>query len=83
MSRLSTRNIALQMPAAPAGDRGLDVLEMPLQGPFALGAAPAAVVLAGGEHPPQANLPQGFAAHAQLCAGLGGGYPDPMAPAWC
>ena len=61
---LSTRKTALQMPAAPAGDRGLDVLEMPLQGPFALGAAPAAVVLAGGEHSAETQLAQGFAAHA-------------------
>jgi len=41
----------LEISPAPAGDRGLDVLKVPLQGPLALGAAPAAVVLAGGEHP--------------------------------
>jgi len=56
---------------------------VPLQGPFALGAAPAAVVLAGGEHPPQPNLPQGLAAHAQLCAGLGGADPDPVTAGLC
>ena len=36
---------------APARDGGLDVLQVPLQGAPALGAAPAAVVLARGEHP--------------------------------
>ena len=41
------------MPAAPASDRGLHVFQVPLQRPPALGAAPAPVVLAGGEHPPQ------------------------------
>ena len=34
---------------APSRDRGLPVLQVPLQGPPALGAAPAAVVLAWGE----------------------------------
>lgn len=72
----------LEISPTPAGDRGLDVLEMPLQGPLALGAAPAAVVLAGGEHPTEAQLAQGFSAHAQFCAGLGGGYPDPVTPRW-
>ena len=70
------------MPAAPASDGGLDVLEVPLQGPFALGAAPAAIVLAGREHPPQPQLTQGLAAHPQPCTGVGRGDPDPMAPAW-
>ena len=66
------------MPAALAGDGGLDVLEVPLQGASALCAAPAAVVLAGGEHPPQPQLAEGFAAHAQGSAGLGGRHPDPV-----
>ena len=77
--RLSTP----QIPPAPAGDRGLDVLEVPLQGALALGAAPTAVVLAGREHPPQPNLAQGFAAHAQLGAGLGGADPDPLTAGFC
>ena len=67
------------MPPAPAGDGGLDVLEVPLQGPPALGAAPAAVVLAGCEHPPQPQLAEGFAAHAQGSAGFGGRHPGPLA----
>ena len=79
---LSTRKTALQMPAAPAGDRGLNVFQMPLQGPLALGAAPAAVVLAGREHPTKAQLAQGFAAHGQRSAGLGRGHPDPVSSRW-
>lgn len=67
------------MPPAPSRDRGLHILEVPLQGASALGAAPAAVVLAGGEHPPQPQLAEGFAAHAQGSAGLGGRPPDPPA----
>lgn len=72
----------LKIPPAPASDRGLDVLEVPLQGPFALGAAPAAVVLAGREHPPQPQLTEGFTAHGQRSAGLGGGHPDPVSSRW-
>ena len=42
------------MPAVPASDGGLHVLQVPLQRPPALGAAPAAVVLTRSEQPPAA-----------------------------
>ena len=67
------------MPPAPASDGGLDILEVPLQGASALGASPAAVVLAGCQHPPQPQLAEGFAAHAQGCAGFCCRDPDPLA----
>jgi len=51
--RIHCRHRHLQVPPAPAGDGGLRVLEMPLQRPSALGAAPPAVVLTRGEYPPQ------------------------------
>jgi len=66
------------MPPTPAGNGGFHVFEVPLQGPPALGAPPAAVVLAGGEHPPQPQLAEGFSAHPQGSAGLGGRHPDPV-----
>jgi hypothetical protein len=69
------------MAAAPAGDRGLDVLHMPLQGTFAFGAAPAAEVFAGLQHPAQPQLTQGFAADAEQLTGLSGTDPDPLAGA--
>jgi hypothetical protein len=67
------------MPTTPTSDGGLHVVNVPLQGAPALGAAPAAVVLTGGEHPPQSQLAEGFAAHAQGCAGFCRRDPDPLA----
>jgi hypothetical protein len=67
------------MSTAPTSDGGLHVVNVPLQRPSALSAAPAAVVLTRGEHPPQPQLAEGFAAHAQRSAGLGGRHPDPLA----
>ena len=57
----------------------LHILEVPLQWPPALGAAPAAVVLARGEYPPQPQLAEGFAAHPQSCARFCCCDPDPLA----
>jgi hypothetical protein len=56
------------MSPTPAGDRGLHVLQVPLQWRPTMGAAPAAVVLALGEHSPQPQLTEGFAAYPQSCA---------------
>jgi hypothetical protein len=44
-----------------------------------LGAVPAAVVLAWGEHPPQPQLAEGFPAHPQSRAGFCRRDPDPLA----
>jgi hypothetical protein len=66
------------MAAAPAGDRGLDVLPMPLQGAFAFGAAPAAEVLAGLQHPAQPQLTQGFAADTKQLTDLSCADPHPL-----
>ena len=74
---------SLQVAFAPAGDRGLDVLKVPLERSPALGAAPAAVVLTGGEHPPQPQLAEGFAAHAQSYARFCRCDPDPLAACRC
>ena len=63
---------------APAGDGGFHVLQVPLQGALALGAAPAAEVLAGLQDPPQSELPEGFAADAEPFADFGCGDPSPL-----
>ena len=52
---------------------------MPLQGTFAFGAAPAAEVLTGLQHPAQPQLTQGFAADAEQLTGLSCADPDPLA----
>ena len=67
------------MPPAPPSDGCLHVLQVPLQRPSALGAAPTPVVLARGEHPSQPQLAEGFAAHPQGCAGICRRDPDPLA----
>lgn len=67
------------MPTTPTSDGGLHVVNVPLQWPSALGAAPAAVVLAWGEHPPQPQLAKGFPAHPQSSAGFCRRDPDPLA----
>jgi GNAT superfamily N-acetyltransferase len=69
----------VQMLPAPARDRGFHVLQVPLQRAPALGAAPAAVVLAWGEHPPQPQLAEGFPAHPQGSARFCSRHPDPLA----
>ena len=71
------------MPSAPPCDGGFHVLHVPLQWPSTLGAAPAAVVLARGKHPPQPQLTEGFAAHPQSSAGFCRRDPDPLADWRC
>ena len=70
------------MSPTPAGDRGLHVLQVPLQWPPTLSAAPAAVVLARGEHPPQPQLTEGLAAHPKSSASFGRRHPDPLTSGW-
>lgn len=55
------------------------LIMLALQWPPTLGAAPAAVVLAWGEHPPQPQLAEGFPAHPQNSAGFCRRDPDPLA----
>jgi len=74
--------LLLEIAPTPACDRCLSVLEMPLQRPPALGAAPAAVVLARLKYSPLPQLAQGFAAHPQCSAGIRGADPGALTCCW-
>jgi hypothetical protein len=64
-----------EIPLRPAGDGGLDVVGVPLQGATALSASPTAEVPARPEHAPQSQPAKRFAAHLQLLAGGRGADP--------